>query len=389
MKDHWKITGKIVSGIKQGAFFMQLDWVQEQCLQKLGFKPYAGTLNLEIVKENMAIIETLQAQEGIELVPPDSNFCSGFVFPITIEGITGALVAPAPDVRVHAKNIIEIISPIGLKDALAVEDGDWVTFQHSLPLGGNITANMSPWTRSNRHNREVRLPFENSKLTVEAVMFDLDGTLIDSVPIYYKIIDIVFAKLGVPAVSRETLMEAMDDGEFDWSCVLPEHMKSRKIELTEKARGIVDKIAPQLFHKQIKLIPGTVVTFRKIASLGVKIALVTSTPAQQLDVKMIPLSHAGLAHLFEVIVTADDVRNKKPSAEPLVQCSQKLGVPLKKCVYVGDTRVDIRAGKAAGMKTVGVLTGFDDYDALKKEAPDAIIDSIAQLGETLLIRPGP
>ena len=127
MKDHWKITGKIVSGIKQGAFFMQLDWVQEQCLQKLGFKPYAGTLNLEIVKENMAIIETLQAQEGIELVPPDSNFCSGFVFPITIEGITGALVAPAPDIRVHAKNIIEIISPIGLKDALAVEDGDWVT----------------------------------------------------------------------------------------------------------------------------------------------------------------------------------------------------------------------------------------------------------------------
>ena len=51
--------------------------------------------------------------------------------------------------------------------------------------------------------------------------------------------------------------------------------------------------------------------------------------------------------------------------------------------------MDIRAGKAAGMKTVGVLTGFDDYDALKKEAPDAIIDSIAQLGETLLIRPGP
>jgi CTP-dependent riboflavin kinase len=134
MKDHWKITGKIVSGIKQGAFFTQLDWVQEQCLQKLGFKPYAGTLNLEIVKENMAIIETLQAQEGIELVPPDSNFCSGLVFPITIEGITGAIVAPAADVRVHAKNIIEIISPIGLKDALAVEDGDWVTLTIESPL---------------------------------------------------------------------------------------------------------------------------------------------------------------------------------------------------------------------------------------------------------------
>jgi CTP-dependent riboflavin kinase len=121
------LTGKIVSGIKQGAFFTQLDWVQEQCLEKLGFKPYPGTLNLEIANENMAIIEALQAQEGIELVPPDSNFCSGFVFPITIEGISGAMVAPAEDVRVHGKNIIEIISQLRLKDALGVEDGDWIT----------------------------------------------------------------------------------------------------------------------------------------------------------------------------------------------------------------------------------------------------------------------
>ena len=229
---------------------------------------------------------------------------------------------------------------------------------------------------------------ENSKLTVDAVMFDLDGTLIDSVPIYYKIIDIVFAKLGVPAVSREALMEAMDDGEFDWNCVLPEHMKSRKTELTGKARGIIDEIAPAMFHKQIKLIPGTEDLFKEIAITGIKIGLVTSTPAQMMAVKMIPLSEAGLEKQLRVIVTADDVRNKKPSAEPLVQCSQKLGVPLKKCVYVGDTRVDIRAGKAADMATVGVLTGFDDYDALKKETPDAIIDSIAQLSEILMICPG-
>jgi phosphoglycolate phosphatase-like HAD superfamily hydrolase len=55
----------------------------------------------------------------------------------------------------------------------------------------------------------------------------------------------------------------------------------------------------------------------------------------------------------------------------------------ERCVYVGDTRVDIRAGNAAGMKTVGVLTGFDGYEALENENPDAILDSIAQIGETL------
>jgi phosphoglycolate phosphatase len=178
-------------------------------------------------------------------------------------------------------------------------------------------------------------------------------------------------------------MEAMNDGEFDWSCVLPEYMKSRKVELTQKARGIVDEIAPSMFHKQIKLIPGTNDLFKESAITGIKIGLVTSTPAQMMAVKMIPLAKAGLEKQIEAIVTADDVRHKKPSAEPLVQCSQKLGVPIKKCVYVGDTRVDIRAGKAAGMKTVGVLTGFDDYDALKNEMPDAIFDSIAQLNKIL------
>jgi len=46
---------------------------------------------------------------------------------------------------------------------------------------------------------------------------------------------------------------------------------------------------------------------------------------------------------------------------------------------VGDARTDIQAGKAAGMKTIGVLTGFDDHEALNRENPDSIIESIAQL----------
>jgi CTP-dependent riboflavin kinase len=134
MKNSRKISGKIVSGVSQGAFFTQLNWVQEQCLGKLGFKPFPGTLNLAIAEENLAIVEALLVKEGIELVPPDSNFCSGFVFPVTVEDIAGAVVVPAEDVRVHAKDIIEIISPIGLKDALGVEDGDWVRVTIESPL---------------------------------------------------------------------------------------------------------------------------------------------------------------------------------------------------------------------------------------------------------------
>ena len=228
------------------------------------------------------------------------------------------------------------------------------------------------------------MPFLNKKLKVEAVLFDLDGTLIDSAPIYYQIIDIVFERLGVPSVPRKTLQEAMDDGDFDWDFVLPDPMKPRKEELIAEARKIIDDIAPPMFRRQIKLIPGAAEICKKIAAQGMKIGLVTSTPTDYISVKLTPMRKAGVENLLQVIITADDVINKKPHAEPILKGSKELEVSVEQCVYVGDTRVDIRAGNAAGMKTVGVLTGFDDYEALKKEDPDAIIDSIAQLDETLI-----
>ena len=124
MNDTITITGRIVSGVKKGAFFTQLDWVQEQCQKKLGFKPYPGTLNLEIEEEKIPIVEALRQGEGIELIPPDTDFCSGHVYPVSVMGVSGAIVAPAEDVSVHGKNIIEIIAPISLKEALDVKDGD-------------------------------------------------------------------------------------------------------------------------------------------------------------------------------------------------------------------------------------------------------------------------
>ena len=225
----------------------------------------------------------------------------------------------------------------------------------------------------------------NQKLEVNAVLFDLDGTPIDSAPIYYEIIDVVFEKLGIPPVAVEILREAMDDGEFDWDFVLPGRMKNRKNQLIAEARIIIDDIAPALFRKQIKLIPGAADMCEKIAACSLKMGLVTSTPMDYISVKLAPLRKAGIENLLQVIVTADDVDNKKPHAEPLIKGSKELEVAVEQCVYVGDTRVDIRAGNAAGMKTVGVFTGFDDFESLKKENPDAILDSIARLGGVVAI----
>jgi len=119
-----KLTGKIVSGVGQGAFFTRLDWFQEQCQEKLGFKPYPGTLNIKISTDKIPEIEVLENEEGLEFLPPDAVFCSGRAFPVSIADVRGAIIIPAAEVRVHGKNIVEVIAPINLKEKLGVADGD-------------------------------------------------------------------------------------------------------------------------------------------------------------------------------------------------------------------------------------------------------------------------
>ena len=229
------------------------------------------------------------------------------------------------------------------------------------------------------------MPSERNKLAVDAVIFDMDGTLIDSIEIYYEIVEIAFKRLELPPVSRKKILDAAENGDFNWDLVLPEAVQQRKDELIAAAWEIADEIAPQMFANNLELIQGADHMLRNISARIPKIGLVTSTQRQYLKIKMRPLQRAGVAKLLDVIITTDDVVKRKPAADPLIACAQKLQVVSGKCVYVGDTRIDIQAGKAAGMKTVGVLTGFDEYRMLAEEGPDAIIDSVRDLAEVIAI----
>ncbi len=224
-----------------------------------------------------------------------------------------------------------------------------------------------------------------NKLSVDAVIFDMDGTLIDSIDIYFEIIEITLKRLELPQVSRKKILDAADTGDFNWDLVLPDVVKNKKDEIIAAAGEIINKIAPQMLGEKLELIKGADHILKNISASIPKIALVTSTQRQYLKNKMQPLKSAGVEKLFEVIITSDDVPNRKPDPEPLIECAKRLDVNPSKCVYVGDTRTDMQAGKAAGMRTVGVLTGFDDYDALNKEMPDAIIDGIEDLMKVIAI----
>ena len=121
------ITGKIVSGAGEGAYFTQIDWVSRQCDEKLGFIPYPGTLNLELSEEFLVTLESLEKEKGVELISPDPKFCNGKAFPVLLGEMRAAIIMPEEKVRVHPKNIIEIIAPLNLKASLNLKDGDSVT----------------------------------------------------------------------------------------------------------------------------------------------------------------------------------------------------------------------------------------------------------------------
>jgi HAD superfamily hydrolase (TIGR01509 family) len=218
---------------------------------------------------------------------------------------------------------------------------------------------------------------------LESLIFDLDGTLIDSVATYYVMMESVFERLHWPQVSREVMRQAIKDGGFDWGLVLPSGTGRAEEDLIASARVVIREMYPRVFENEVGMVPGAEHLLKRLHDCNVKLGLVTSTLGKFIEFKLIPLKKCGLRDLFQSVITLDDVRNRKPSGDPLLECAARMGISPERCAYVGDATVDMVAGKAAGMRTIAVLTGVDDYKALKGENPDMILDSVSQLAERL------
>jgi CTP-dependent riboflavin kinase len=124
-----EIKGRVFSGLGKGAFFTQLDWVKKQCLEKLGFVPFAGTLNLKVYEEYLDLAQKMSAEAEIDVVPPSPDFCPAKALPISIGNIKAAIIVPYAEEftdEVHSDDIIELIAPVEIKKALSIKDGDEV-----------------------------------------------------------------------------------------------------------------------------------------------------------------------------------------------------------------------------------------------------------------------
>jgi HAD superfamily hydrolase (TIGR01509 family) len=358
---HRVIAGRVVSGIGKAAAFTQLEWVRGQCRKKLGFEPYPGTLNLEVAEGDVGALEGLWQQGCLELTPPTEGFCTAKVLPARAGYVQSAVLLPEEGVRVHGERIIEVLAPVRLKDALGLKVGDVLS--------------LSVWVPEHR---------EAGDLKVETVIFDLDGTLIDSTDAYFRLVEMTLEHLGFPSVKRELILNASDNGDFDWNLVLPSGLEPEKTPIIkEEAWAYVRGIYPAVFEETVRLFPGVVQVIEGIAAIGMRMGIVTSTPRVNMAHKSHLLRESGIEHHFGALVTADDAPRKKPDPDPLIACIRSLGSNAEKSLYVGDTRWDMQAGKAAGMKTAAVLTGFDPYEALIREDPDLILNSVLDLPEKL------
>jgi CTP-dependent riboflavin kinase len=130
------LKGTVVSGARKAAFFTQLDWVNAQCEEKLGFRPFPGTLNIELLPESLAGFASFQKKPGRELTSPDPAFCSARVIPVLIENIPAAVILPDEQVRIHGHNIIEAVAPVSLRRTLNINDGDIVCLRRGT--GGEV-----------------------------------------------------------------------------------------------------------------------------------------------------------------------------------------------------------------------------------------------------------
>lgn len=126
MNDPGILSGIIVSGAGEAAYFTKLDWVQKQCAEKLHFQPYPGTLNIQVDENCLALLEDWQQQPAMELLSPDPAFCNARTRPASLSSLPVAIIIPAEAVNIHGPNILEVIAPVNLKKTLSLRDGDRV-----------------------------------------------------------------------------------------------------------------------------------------------------------------------------------------------------------------------------------------------------------------------
>jgi len=221
---------------------------------------------------------------------------------------------------------------------------------------------------------------------IKLIAFDLDGTLLDSVPDLAVAADQAVQALGYPAVTEEQVRDYVGNG----ADVLIGRSLSRSLkvspdldpELHAKARILFDDYYEQSGHKLSHLYPAVKETLAELHEAGFTMALVTNKPS-----KFVPevLAKHGIDKYFVDVIGGDTFPEKKPNPMALNWLLEKHGCQPQEMLMVGDSSNDIKAAKNAGCHSFGLTYGYNHGEPISASQPDYVADTIADLAELLTV----
>lgn len=340
------IVGRVRKGLGHAAGFTSQDWVRRQCMHTLGIDPFPGTLNLQVDPASISRWQVLASGAGGRLVPEQAADCAARCYPVraSVAGrspVTAAIVVP--EVPGYPPDRVEVVASVALREALAVADDDLVTLD--------------------------TVPARNRR----AVLFDVDGTLVNSIDGYRLAAERAVQPYGW-SVSPEAVSRAMNFGDRFWDLVVPPELLGDEALIAQLRQ---DTMAhwPAVLDECVLVYPGIGGILETLRAAGVRLGICTASRGESFR----PLEEAGLLGLFEEVVTARDVTRRKPDPEGILLCMERMGIAAGETVYIGDTVADIRAGHAAGLYAVGVLTGAGTSSLLSGAGAHRILADLHHL----------
>jgi phosphoglycolate phosphatase len=213
-------------------------------------------------------------------------------------------------------------------------------------------------------------------INYQCLLFDLDGTLVDSRADLINSVNLMLGELGRAPLSDQQVINFVGEGA--------RLLVERALHVTQNG-GVnpweIDH-AFKLFQRyyrehlldETRVYPEVEETLESLAQIPK--AIVTNKPY---EFTIALLQGIGLAHHFKVIIGGDSLPERKPSPLMLLEGARRCQAEASRSLMIGDTRLDIAAGKAAGMTTCGYISGFRGRSELLEAGADFLIESFSEL----------
>lgn len=219
------------------------------------------------------------------------------------------------------------------------------------------------------------------KKPISLVMFDLDGTLIDSVPDLAIAVDQTLEALSLPAAGEDNVRSWVGNGAAK---LIERALRFAGLDVAAetfsggqaKALAVFFECYQRCCAEKTVLYPGVEALLETLRQHQVKMAIVTNKPRQFVSPI---LKHLSIESYFDYILGGDDLPNKKPHPEPLLHCMAELGVSADESLMVGDSRNDIQAARNANVLVAAVDYGYNHGAPIEDEQPDFVLSNIHQV----------